>query len=593
MVCTVIANDGIDDGNTIEQTLLIDNTAPSVSGVNISCAANCLAGDTLTCNYTFVDVDQDSDQSDFSWSVNGQMVGSVTNTLTTGFDGGDTVECTVNPSDGIDTGASATGTLTIGNTPPSVSDVQISSSSGSFVTGDTLTCNYVFNDADGDPDQSSFVWRVNGGGTVGSTATLSSGFNGGDTVSCEVTPNDGKNNGVSETADVVINNTPPVVSGVTVLPDPAYANTSLLCDYTYSDADNEPDQSTVAWTINGVTAGSGPSLGNGFVFGDNVVCTVTPNDGNGPQAALSDDLTISNTLPAVSNVQLSSNSAASGDGNPLTAIVGDTLQCAYDFSDPDCTTGSCDESTYAWTVDGAPLSTTSSTLSAGFSGGESVACSVTAADGNATGNTGTASIVIGNSTPSVADVVISPNPASTSDDLTCSWTFNDADGDADASTVVWSVNGVFAASTPTLPAGTAVGGDVVRCEVTPRDGQVSGTPAVDQLVLENTAPTVSNVSIQSGTSQTGETLTCVYTYSDIDGDPDTSTTTWKVNGAVTATGTTFSGVFVSGDVVSCEVQAFDGTDTGNTDSDAFTVLNTIPQSRTSTSVQTQRRQPIA
>lgn len=575
--CTIVANDGTEDGNSLSPSLVIDNTAPSVSGINISCGNDCLAGDVLTCNYSFVDVDLDQDQSEFTWTVNTVAAGSQTDTLTTGFDGGDTVVCTISPYDGIDYGLDASGTLTIGNSIPAISGVQILSSSGSFIFGDTLTCDYTFDDADGDPDLTTFVWRVNGGGTVSTTATLSTGFGGGDTVSCEATPFDGLNNGTPVEVDVQINNTAPSVTDVTILPDPGYAADALTCTYTFDDVDGDSSSSAYSWTINGNAAGTNNSdLVGGFVYTDTIVCTVTPNDGQTNGTTDTGNLVVSNTLPTINSVTLSSDSAVSGDGDPSTAVVGDTLTCAYSFTDPDCATGNCDQSAYAWTVNSTPIAPTSATLSTDFVGGDSVQCTVTSNDGTSSGGSDSASIGITNSIPSVASVQIAPNPATTSDDLDCTWTYDDADGNLEQSTVAWYIDGVFSTSGISLAAHTAIGGNVVTCEVTPFDGIVFGTPVSDVLTLDNSIPAVSGATVVVNTGQAGDTFVCDYSYTDADNNLDSSIVSWSINTVFAANGTTFAGAFVSGDIVTCEVAAYDGTDYGNSSSDSYTVLNTLP-----------------
>jgi hypothetical protein len=60
VVCTVTANDGQEDGNSEYDSVTLLNTAPVVSAVSIS-PSSPTVGDPLTCNYTFVDDDNDGD----------------------------------------------------------------------------------------------------------------------------------------------------------------------------------------------------------------------------------------------------------------------------------------------------------------------------------------------------------------------------------------------------------------------------------------------------------------------------------------------------------------------------------------------------
>ena len=84
-----------------------------------------------------------------------------------------------------------------------------------------------------------------------------------------------------------------------------------------------------------------------------------------------------------------------------------------------------------------------------------------------------------------------------------------------------------------------VGGDTVTCEVSPRDGQSTGTTVSSSVVIDNSVPEVSGVNVScSGTCQAEDTLTCSYTYSDLDGQSDASTIEWTNGTTTLGTGAT-------------------------------------------------------
>ena len=75
-------------------------------------------------------------------------------------------------------------------------------------------------------------------------------------------------------------NTAPVVSMVTISPSSPNELDTLDCTYTYYDADNDPDNSFVAWTINGASVTTGTTtLSTGYAPGDFVTCAILANDG--------------------------------------------------------------------------------------------------------------------------------------------------------------------------------------------------------------------------------------------------------------------------------------------------------------------------
>jgi len=90
----------------------------------------------------------------------------------------------------------------------------------------------------------------------------------------------------------------------------------------------------------------------------------------------------------------------------------------------------------------------------------------------------------------------------------------------------------------------------------------------------NSPPTVSGVVITPNQASEGDILTCSYTFTDPDSDPDSSVFSWFVNGQTSEghNSDTFSSDFVSGDSVSCSVTAYDGNEPGNTaESEAITI----------------------
>ena len=148
--------------------------------------------------------------------------------------------------------------------------------------------------------------------------------------------------------------------------------------------------------------------------------------------------------------------------------------------------------------------------------------------------------------------------------------FNDPDNDPDYSNIEWYVNGNSVASgvQTILPAGSVSLGDTLYCEATAHDGITSGNTLQRHYYVvpsNNTAPTVSAITISPTSPEESDPLTCSYTYNDSENDPDASIVVWSINGVATTTqGTTLSSGYVAGDFVTCSVTAFDGSSLGNT-----------------------------
>ena len=492
----------------------------------------------------------------------------------------------VTPSDATHSGAPGEASITIGNSPPSITGATLSPTTAG--EGDTLSCAPAGeSDPDGDSVSYGYAWDVSGvdPGTSGATLT-GTHFDRGDDVSCTVTPSDGTDSGTAQTSNTVtIGNGPPSITSVTIDPDPAYAGSTISCSYSgYYDGDGDPDASTIAWTVNGSAAGSGATLGLAVVGGDALLCTVTPSDGTDTGSPVSDALLVSNSAPSITSVTIS----------PASASSTDSLGCSYTgFSDPD---GDADHSTFDWTI-GGTWAGSGATLSAGYVRGDTVACIVTPDDGTDPGSPVSDSLVIGNSPPEVSAVTISPSGAATDDMLTVAVSHSDPDGDSVSLSYAWTVGGVAAGSSTNLDGTTAFDkGDVVVVTVTPSDGTDTGSPVSSSgLTIANTPPEAPGISVAPEDPEEGvDDLICTVDSAsyDADGDSISYVFTWTVDGAeypsdwdtgfassgwTGPTSTTHSDDTVpaadllAGEVWTCTVTPDDGDDDGTAASASATV----------------------
>jgi len=111
--CHVTANDGEEDGiEQSSQEVVIGNSPPSIPAAILEPFAPS-EDDVITCDYmSFDDADGDSDESYFQWTINGVDAGS-SSMLTSGFENGDSVVCTITPYDGIEEGEPVSATALI------------------------------------------------------------------------------------------------------------------------------------------------------------------------------------------------------------------------------------------------------------------------------------------------------------------------------------------------------------------------------------------------------------------------------------------------------------------------------------------------
>jgi hypothetical protein len=582
VVCVVTPDDGTDTGTAVSASLTIANTEPVLADVTLA-PDPAVEGDTLTCTPgTTTDADGTSSFTySYAWSVSGSDPGETGSTLSSDFfDRDQAVFCSVTPNDGTDDGtAVVSNTVTIGNTAPTIDAVSIDPDPA--VAEDILTCSYTgYDDADGDSDASTYSWTVNGT-EVGTDATLSGVFVHGDEVTCTVTAHDGTDAGNSDSASLTLDNTAPVLADVSLDPDPAYEADTLTCTPgTTTDADGTAGFGyETAWSVDGVDVGETASTLDGSVFdkGQEVVCTVTPNDGTDDGIAVdSNAVTISNTAPSIDSVSIA----------PAEPAYDDELTCSWAGYDDD--DGDGDESTISWTIDGTEVGT-DETLSGAFAAGETVTCTVTPHDGEDAGSAESAEVTIENTAPVVTDVTLSPSTVYTNDTITATVTTEDADGGSVSITYEWYVDGSLVGETgSSLDGVTYFDKDQeVHVVVTPNDGSDDGSSATSSsITVSNTAPGAPSLSIDPDEPVEGaDDLLCQIDSDSSDDDEDaiTYTITWEVDGVsyTDATTTTETGdtilyeVWAAGETWACTVTPNDGTDDGDSGFASVTV-NTAP-----------------
>jgi alpha-tubulin suppressor-like RCC1 family protein len=120
-----------------------------------------------------------------------------------------TCEAAISVTDGQDTATSALA-ITCTNTAPTATDAAISPDPIP-AAGTPLTCSYTFADVDGDADQSSVEWLVNGTSVATTDAPFSS-YQPGDSIACRVTPHDGDLSGAPATSPTLLVPAPPSIA---------------------------------------------------------------------------------------------------------------------------------------------------------------------------------------------------------------------------------------------------------------------------------------------------------------------------------------------------------------------------------------------
>jgi VCBS repeat-containing protein len=493
-------------------------------------------------------------------------------------------------NDGTLDSNTATVTITLTNSAPSVA---VALSSSAPLTNDTLTVTATPLDADGDPVTLTYVWKVNGSvvkTTAGTTAAsdtldLSAAGNGdrGDTVSVEVTPNDGFTGGAAAMAAATVADSAPVIDSVSIDQGSPRTGDTLSVTVNSHDADGDSISYAYQWYRNGtaISGATGSTLdlsaADSGDRGDGITVTVMANDGTlSGAAATSAAVTVQDTAPVITAVSIA----------PGSPSVSDTLTANVSSSDAD---GDPVSYAYQWYRNGAAIpGATQATLivSGNAAHGDGITVTVTPSDGTLSGAAVTsAAVTVRDTAPAITAVSITPSSPSIGDTVTANVTSSDADGDTVSYSYQWYKNGIAipGATGQTLAvSGNAAHGDAIAVSVTPSDGTLSGA-AFDSVgvIVQDTAPVVSAVSITPSSPSVKDTLTANVTSSDADGDSITYAYQWYRNGTAISGATqatlVVSGNAAHGDSITVAVKPNDGSLSGAAaTSAAVTIQDTAP-----------------
>ncbi|HEX8441671.1 PKD domain-containing protein [Archangium sp.] len=539
---TVRSRDGLELGRLeTSPKVTIANTLPVASAPSISPAAP-KTDEVLSAQYTYTDADGDAESGvELHWFLDNVEQQALLNQRTVPASAtlrGQVWYFTVRPSDGTALGATVTSSVvTIANTPPSASNVQISPASPSSTS--SLGVSYAYADPDGDTDLGSEIrWFKNG--------LPQSGLNDARTVPGPLTlndqwyytlrPKDGASLGAMVTSTtVVVGSSAPTATDVRITPEPPRKADPLTASYTYSDPDNQGEASSkIRWFKNGAAQPTYDNLNKvpagAATKGDKWSFTVQPCDTTlvcGPTQT-SPVATVANTAPVATSPTVS----------PAAAKASDALTASYTYSDADGDLQSGSE--IRWFKNGVEQTTLADQTTVAFTNiakGQNWYYILRPKDGTDFGAAVTSTTVtIANTPPTATLVSISPSGPRVTESLTAVYTYSDVDKDAQSGTTVkWFRNNTEdttlrnALSVPPSKLGK---GQAWKFTVTPSDGTASGTEVTSATVtIQNSPPVAASLAISPANPNAGEPLTASYAYSDSDSDAQSgSEIRWFKNG---------------------------------------------------------------
>jgi len=518
----------------------IGNTAPSAA---VSIAPNPAATNVdLALEVSTDDLDGDSVALTVTWARNGVASTSYDGLLViprTFTDEGDDWTVHVVPSDGIDEGEAQVATVHVGNAAPVINTFSVSPEAPQ--EGDTLTASATATDADGDLSLTvTYQWFVDGEQLSVTVNSLSSEhFDKHQEVWAVAVPTDsqGSSGDPVESNHVTAANTPPVIDSVTISPASGGEETVFTCvpsGWADPDPADALEAYAIQWWVDGDPVATTETI-DGSLFDKHhelrcrMVASDSDGDGDPRQSA---ELEVENTPPTALLVDLVSDEADPGSAYETSTLTAQP----HSYADVDPADSSADWQ-FEWTVGGQSATPTGGSITGDdFDSGQDVQVVARPYDGEDVGAPMTSpTIAILNTTPSVASVTISPDPAYTNTPLlavTAGWSDPD---DSPSYQYAWTVNTLPAGSDSSQLSETLFArGDSVVVTATPDDGQAQG-PAVTSLplVIGDASPNAALVQILPADPRPGsDNLLCTFTADSVDPDGEvvSHVIRWRVDG---------------------------------------------------------------
>ena len=185
------------------------------------------------------------------------------------------------------------------NSAPVFTNIEITPFEG-VTTSTELLCFAIATDEDNDALVLTYQWTDIEGNILSDTDILTLSP---ETVSptteltCTATVSDAEFS-VTNQARVIVENTEPTVSNVSISPETVLVNSLLECSFDSEDADGEDLTISYSWTQNGTESSLQLDADN-FSDDDVVACIVTVEDGYEGTASDSSEVLIGNTAPVI------------------------------------------------------------------------------------------------------------------------------------------------------------------------------------------------------------------------------------------------------------------------------------------------------
>lgn len=508
LICTITAMDGTGAMTDSFASVIIENSAPTMDGINLTTAFP-EADDQVTSFPSASDADGDNLSYTYSWMFGSTLLG---NSSSQNFDPsyigpGDMVDLTIMVSDGNGGSDSMTASVQIANSPPEII-TEASISPDPANTGSLVVCTAEGEDLNDGPITPTYEWtNVTTSSNIGSGNMLqldASKVLPNDNLRCTATVTDSEGEEDSSIAVVTIENAAPsFTQAAQISPNIGiYSGVELTCTAVVED----PEQGTMSpnyfWKVNGVQVDTGTTFmieASQTTVGDSISCTAEAIDSSGLSATSIATVDLENSAPFIHNIALiPATSALYNDSTVscgVAAIEADEESLSY---------------SYVWSSDGVELgySYAFDLSTTALMPGDTLVCTAEVSDPHGDFGQDSASMVIENRAPEEPIVLLEDSSGTSltipesSDDLVCVATGAvEPDGEAVTYTYSWSSSFGANISGDTVLSSETSEGELWTCEVVVSDG-IASTAVISQIVIATSCNNMTCADLDIGGGET-------------------------------------------------------------------------------------------
>jgi PKD repeat protein len=488
-------------------------------------------------NVTFTPTPANGGTPSYQWKVNGGNVGTGSTYSSTSLNNGDLVTCVMTSSETCASPGTATSnTVNMVVNPALIPSVSAIASQTSICAGTNVT----FTATPTNGGTPTYQWTLNGSNVGTGTSTYSNNsLSNGDIVVCQMTSSETcASPTTASSANIVMTVSSTLTPAVSVA-----ASSTTICagaNVTFTATPTNGGTPTYQWTLNGSNVGtSAPTYSNSSLSnGDVVVCQMTSSETCASPTSTSSTpvvITVNTVLTPSVSVTPSATNICAGTNVTFTATP---------------TNGGTP--TYQWNLNGSNVGTGTSTYSNNsLNNGDVVVCEMTSSETCVTTATVQSSpIAITVNSLLTPTVSIDASATTICQGTNVTFTAN-VTNEGLTPSYQWLVNGSNVGTGSTFASTTLANGDAVSCVLTSSESCVTTATANSNIINMNVnstlVPAVVISSLPAGP-------VCPGTIKEFTANPTnggTPTYEWFVDGASAGTGSTLTGVYNDGQIITC------------------------------------------